>query len=157
MNRRVFIRNTGKLALGTVFVPFSDLFNNSKFNITVDQITGGKNHHFFGYIGQSLTIPWNYNGDKILCMSSPFHDHLPGRNEAATLSIIDPNIKSGEFNKIEKLDVEWVHVIYLPPHPSKNTGTALNYVEIRLRGLTFHLHLAVIVSVLVGHLPLSSC
>ena len=111
MNRRVFIKNNSKIALGAVIVPFTDLFNSSKFNITVNQITGGENHHFFGYIGQSLTIPWNYNGDKILCMSSPFHDHLPSTNEAAAIAIIDPNVKSGEFNKIEKLDesLGWNH------------------------------------------------
>ena len=111
MNRRVFIKNTGRLTLGSAIVPPINLLNNSKFNITVKQITRGKNHHFFGYIGQSLTIPWSKNGDRILCMSSPFHDHLPGKNEAATLSIIDPNIKTGEFNKIEKLDesLGWNH------------------------------------------------
>ena len=56
--------------------------------------------------------------------------------------------------KSQKLSVEWVHVIYLPPHPSKITGTALNYVEIRLRRLTFHLRLAVLIAVRQRSSPL---
>ncbi len=31
----------------------------NKVSLEVEQITSGPKHHLFGYIGQSLTIPWN--------------------------------------------------------------------------------------------------
>lgn len=31
----------------------------NKISLEIEQITSGPKHHLFGYIGQSLTIPWN--------------------------------------------------------------------------------------------------
>ena len=94
----------GQVALGTYFIPkfsFSDLQN---IEVKVEQITQGSHHHFFGYIGQSLTIPWSKDGNRLLCLSSPFHDHLPGKDEPAAVNLIHLNKKENGQYKLEKLD-----------------------------------------------------
>ena len=59
------------------------------FELAVEQITFGPRHHFFGYIGQSQTIPWNGSGRYILGLRSDFQDHMPGTGEAAEIVLID--------------------------------------------------------------------
>jgi len=55
---------------------------NEKFNTSIQQITTGPENHLFGYIGQSLTIPWNSKGMiprshiESLEHLSPVHDAL---------------------------------------------------------------------------------
>ena len=58
-------------------------------NLTIEQITFGPKHHFFGYIGQSQTIPWNASGTYILALRVAFHDHMPRPHEAAEIVLID--------------------------------------------------------------------
>jgi len=60
-----------------------------KLKLEVEQITGGPQHHFFGYIGQSLTIPWNESERYILSLRTDFHDHMPQPHEAADIVLID--------------------------------------------------------------------
>lgn len=67
---------------------------------TVEQITTGPAHHFFGYIGQSLTIPWNGTGRYILCLESDFHDRMPSANDSARILLIDTE----DNNKLLPLD-----------------------------------------------------
>lgn len=55
----------------------------------VQQITSGPNHHWFGYIGQSLTIPWSEDGRFILALEAAFHDRMPGSDDAARVVLID--------------------------------------------------------------------
>lgn len=38
----------------------------SSFDLKIEQLTSGTKHHFFGYIGQCQTIPWNSSGQYIL-------------------------------------------------------------------------------------------
>ncbi len=59
------------------------------FELAVEQITFGPRHHFFGYIGQSQTIPWNGSGRYILGLRTDFQDHMPGIGEAADIVLID--------------------------------------------------------------------
>jgi hypothetical protein len=47
------------LPLGPSFSHFYCWLKNKKNRVIVEQITSGAVHNFFGYIGQSLTIPWN--------------------------------------------------------------------------------------------------
>ena len=42
------------------------------FELEVEQITHGPKHHFFGYIGQSQTIPWNQSGRYIVALRNGF-------------------------------------------------------------------------------------
>ncbi|MGY8695579.1 MAG: hypothetical protein ACKVGW_15485, partial [Verrucomicrobiia bacterium] len=63
--------------------------NDPDFSLSVEQITFGSKHHFFGYIGQSKTIPWNASGRYIVAMRNDFHDRLPGAKDAADIILID--------------------------------------------------------------------
>ena len=79
MNRRKFILDSSRYGLGGLFIPSLSFFKEKKIKVSVEQLTEGTDHHFFGYIGQSLTIPWSKKGDQILCLSTPFHYHLAGK------------------------------------------------------------------------------
>ena len=57
--------------------------------IEVRQVTHGPKHHFFGYIGQSQTIPWNESGRYIVALQTDFHDHMPQAGEPADVILID--------------------------------------------------------------------
>lgn len=57
--------------------------------LNVKQITHGPQHHFFGYIGQSLTTPWNASGRYILSLRTGFHDRMPRSEDAADVVLID--------------------------------------------------------------------
>ena len=64
-------------------------YADSEIKLTVEQLTSGPKHHFFGYIGQSLTIPWNGSGRYILAMEVEQTGNMPEPEEAATVVIID--------------------------------------------------------------------
>ncbi len=104
MKRRKFIVNGGGIFVVTAFIPRVFQGNLENLEVDVEQVTFGSNHHFFGYIGQSLTIPWNKKGNLLICLSSSFHDHLPGKGEAANVNLIHLDRKKKGRYKIEKLD-----------------------------------------------------
>jgi hypothetical protein len=76
-------------------VEFKDirLKRTEELKLEVEQITHGPQHHFFGYIGQSLTIPWNQSGRYILSLRTDFHDRMPQPHEAADIVLIDTQDK----------------------------------------------------------------
>lgn len=57
--------------------------------VSVTQLTQGPSHHYFGYIGQSRTVPWNANGRYILALQVGFQDRLPEADDAADVCVID--------------------------------------------------------------------
>jgi hypothetical protein len=57
--------------------------------VTATQITHGPKHHFFGYIGQSRTIPWNASGRYILALQVGFQDRMPGADDPADVCVLD--------------------------------------------------------------------
>lgn len=57
--------------------------------LTVEQLTFGTKHHFFGYIGQCLTIPWNASGRYVLGLEIDKIDRLPAPEEFATVILVD--------------------------------------------------------------------
>ncbi|MGI9473334.1 MAG: hypothetical protein ACR2NZ_17460 [Rubripirellula sp.] len=59
------------------------------FDLTIEQITSGSKHHFFGYIGQCQTIPWNSSERYILGLEMDAIDRLPKPEDAATIILID--------------------------------------------------------------------
>lgn len=59
------------------------------FQLQKSQLTFGPKHHLFGYIGQSLTIPWNASGRYIVALQTDFHDRLPHSGDAADVILID--------------------------------------------------------------------
>src|SRR5262245_10160457 len=57
--------------------------------VTGTQITHGPKHHYFGYIGQSRTVPWNASGRYVLALQVGFQDRLPGANDPADVCLLD--------------------------------------------------------------------
>ena len=68
--------------------------------LEIEQITVGTKHHFFGYIGQCQTIPWNSTGQYILGLEINRIDRMPRPDEAATIILID----TYDNNKILRVD-----------------------------------------------------
>ena len=102
MKRRKFIKNSALGGLATICFPQLNLSN--AFSTKIRQITTGPENHLFGYIGQSLTIPWNSTGKKILTLSSPFIDHLPDASEPAGVCLVHTDKSDGKYLKVEKVD-----------------------------------------------------
>ena len=53
---------------------------------SIETITSGPKHHFFGYYG---IPPWNQSQKLLVCLESSFQDHLPNPDEAAGIVLID--------------------------------------------------------------------
>jgi hypothetical protein len=70
------------------------------FDLEIEQITSGTKHHFFGYIGQCQTIPWNASGQYILGLEIDTIDRMPAHDEAAVVILIDTH----DHNKIIRVD-----------------------------------------------------
>ncbi len=89
---RAVVRLTG-LALcfgtGVALVGAEQVASPEPFRLTKTQVTNGPLHHLFGYIGQSLTIPWNAHDRYIVALQTDFHDRLPGPDDAAEIVLID--------------------------------------------------------------------
>lgn len=77
---------TVSFVLAMAFVAHTE---DAPISVEIEQITFGPHHHFFGYIGQSKTIPWNASGRYILSLQSAFHDRLPHPGEPARIVLID--------------------------------------------------------------------
>ncbi len=59
------------------------------FSLELTQLTSGLKHHFFGYIGQCLTSPWNASERYILGMEIDSIHRMPHADEAATIFVLD--------------------------------------------------------------------
>ena len=68
--------------------------------LKIEQVTSGTKHHFFGYIGQCQTIPWNATDRYILAMEIDHIDRMPRPEEGAAIILVDTK----EENKIIQLD-----------------------------------------------------
>ena len=71
-----------------------------EFRLETRQITQGPQHHFFGYIGQSLTSPWNASGRYIVALRTRVHDRLPTPGEAAHIVLLDTR----DGYRVEQID-----------------------------------------------------
>ena len=69
-------------------------------DLKIEQLTSGNKHHFFGYIGQCLTIPWNASNRYILGLEIDSIHRMPHPDEAAAVMIVDTHNQ----NKIQYLD-----------------------------------------------------
>ena len=93
------------IGLITVLVLFPPLKAECKdkppsLKLNIEQVTSGNRHHFFGYIGQCQTIPWNASGRYILCLEIDRINRMPKPDEAATVCVIDTQ----KQNQIIRLD-----------------------------------------------------
>jgi hypothetical protein len=68
--------------------------------LKIEQLTSGEKHHFFGYIGQCQTIPWNKSGRYILGLEIDRINRMPLPEEAATIILVDTR----KNNKIIRVD-----------------------------------------------------
>ncbi len=93
MNRRKAIQLSlaaGVAAMGTPRVwPSDGTAEDNSISFDVQQITSGPKHHFFGYIGHALTIPWNQSGRYIVSLRTDFYTRMPKKGESAEIVIID--------------------------------------------------------------------
>lgn len=71
------------------------------FDLKIEQLTTGNKHHFFGYIGQCQTIPWNANGRYILGLEIDSIHRMPEANEAASVFLIDTQ-ENNDIKYLEK-------------------------------------------------------
>ncbi len=91
---RGMIENLSKfvivVCLLLLMVSSSGIYGQSpSFELKYEQVTSGSKHHFFGYIGQCRTIPWNESGRYILGLEIDTIDRMPKPGEAATIILID--------------------------------------------------------------------
>jgi hypothetical protein len=56
-------------------------------HLKIEQLTSGSKLHFFGYIGQCQTTPWNASGRYVLGLEIDRIDRLPTPDEAATVGL----------------------------------------------------------------------
>ena len=70
------------------------------WRLEVTQLTRGPMHHFFGYIGQARTIPWNEGGRYVVALRTPFQDRMPKPGEPADVVLIDTT----RGNQVEVID-----------------------------------------------------
>ncbi len=68
--------------------------------VSVEQITCGPGHHFYGYIGHVGNTPWNATDRHMVLLRTDFQDRMPRPDEAAEIMLLDT--QSG--NTLEKLD-----------------------------------------------------
>jgi hypothetical protein len=61
----------------------------AELTTSVQQITHGPKHHFFGYFGHVRTIPWNASGNTMLVLESEFQDRMPKPGEPANIVLLD--------------------------------------------------------------------
>lgn len=73
----------------------------SSFELEIEQLTSGSKHHFFGYIGQCQTIPWNASNRYILGLEIDRIDQMPEPEDAATIFLVDTQ-NDNEIIKVEK-------------------------------------------------------
>ena len=64
--------------------------------LSIEQLTSGQKHHFFGYIGQCRTIPWNADGRYVLGLEIDRIDRLPKPEEFATVILVDTENDKGD-------------------------------------------------------------
>ncbi len=104
MNRRHFIKAGCAAGIGLGLHGIGIAGPGRLLVSNVKQITTGPENHLFGYIGQSLTIPWNLSGSRILTLSSPFIDHLPDGREPAGVCLVHTDKPAGKCSYVERVD-----------------------------------------------------
>jgi hypothetical protein len=89
----VTLRTPPLLLLFSALVPVSccaaDDEETDQSAYSVRQITFGRQHHLFGYIGHVGNIPWNGDGRYVLALRSSFQDHMPQPTEPAEILLLD--------------------------------------------------------------------
>ena len=95
--RRLLVAGLWIVALDFATLPGASA---GDFDLSIEQLTSGEKHHFFGYIGQCRTIPWNATGQYILGLEIDRIDRMPKPDEAATIILIDTH----DNNRLLRVD-----------------------------------------------------
>ena len=92
-----------------------------KISFDVQQITSGPKHHFFGYVGHALTIPWNKSGRYIVALRTDFYKRMPKKGESAEVVIIDTqnNFKVIPLDKTFAWNLQQGTMFYWNPNVSE--------------------------------------
>lgn len=95
------MKNVSSLLLVTVLICLQSVAAElPTIDLRIEQLTSGAKHHFFGYIGQCQTIPWNASGRFVLGLEIDRIDRLPTPEEFATVILVDTH----HDNTIIRLD-----------------------------------------------------
>lgn len=89
MNRFLFYAWNVILFVSVIDGKSGSYAQSSPFELKNSQLTTGDKHHFFGYIGQCRTIPWNASGRYILGLEIDTISRMPLPGEAATIILVD--------------------------------------------------------------------
>lgn len=100
MNR--FFPVSGKMLCFVLCLAYSSCMHARPpvIDLRIEQVTAGEKHHFFGYIGQCRTIPWNASGRYIVGLEIDRIDRMPKPEEAATIILVDTR----DNNRIIRVD-----------------------------------------------------
>lgn len=88
------------------------------FTLQVKQITTSPSHHFFGYVGHALTIPWNESNRYIVSLRADFYKRMPKKGEAVEIVIIDTkkNFKVIPLDKTFAWNLQQGTMLYWNPN-----------------------------------------
>jgi len=100
--RRSITVFSGAMAVFIMLLAYSPVIRaqQAPFDLKVEQVTSGTKHHFFGYIGQCRTIPWNGTAQYIIGLEIERIDRMPKPEETATIFLVDTH----DDNKIIRVD-----------------------------------------------------
>lgn len=70
------------------------------WDVEIEQLTHGPNHHYFGYIGHVKNTPWNGSGRYMALLRTGFQDHMPAPAEAADVVLVETKNK----NTVNQID-----------------------------------------------------
>ena len=120
ISRRTFSKQVTQLStLGLMPATWvGRLLPQRKIKSTVQILTAGPKHHFFGYYG---ICPWNQDETHVLSLESGFHDRLPTANEPAAVGLVD--VKTGTFEKLTQTTAwnlqQGAMMHWHPQHPNE--------------------------------------
>ena len=106
MNRCILFGRATRIAVVTLCVlviAFSTQARGERppLDLKIEQVTFGTKHHFFGYIGQCQTIPWNGGNRYIVGMEIENIDRMPEPQDAAAVILVDTE-RNNEIIRLDK-------------------------------------------------------
>jgi hypothetical protein len=106
MNRCILSGRTTWIAVGVLCALVLAFLNKARaerpsLDLKIEQVTFGTKHHFFGYIGQCQTIPWNGSNRYIVGMEIENIDRMPEPQDAAAVILVDTE-RNNEIIRLDK-------------------------------------------------------
>lgn len=94
-----------------------------KPRVEIVQVTHGPRHHFFGYIGQCRTSPWNRAG-AVVGLRTTFQDRMPQPDDAADIVLLNaPDAALAEaVDQTRAWNFQQGSMMYWAPQPADAPG-----------------------------------